>query len=282
MKCVDVVKTVLDETYRQVPNAGKGRDAIISARISASSDAYGNVMATGGPDFSDAATRFGYVFSYVMAHGHWLHELAGMEPSIKKIFERGRARVCCIGGGPGSDIVGLLKFLDENDIECKLFCEIIDGCEAWKATWSDVAYVMDLDGSLHTDYVIHDVGDEQSWHAISQIEKADVITLSFFISEIFHIDAGKKAKKYLNTMLGRAKEGAVVLVNDNFTKGVYKLIDEVASECGFETLVGSEGKRKIYDSGEDLATLRDYSTRFSKSSRLTGDRCWRIYKKSGA
>jgi hypothetical protein len=89
-------------------------------------------------------------------------------------------------GGPGSDLVGVLKLLDEKKIECGIFCELFDGCEAWKITWGDLAYELDVGTAVHTDYVIHDVANEKSWQSPSHIAKADLITLSFFVSEIYH------------------------------------------------------------------------------------------------
>src|SRR5688572_20193034 len=181
MKCFDVVKTVLDATYGEIDNADGQKDARIKAAIEGSRKQYSqHLMTQGGPDFDDPATRFGYVYTYVSAHAHWVYDLLEKSPEAKAFMASGKVRLACIGGGPGSDIVGALKYVDENDLDCKLVVEIIDGCEQWKATWSDLAYTLDLDNALHTDYVIHNVDDPASWAAHSNIGKADIVTLSFF------------------------------------------------------------------------------------------------------
>jgi hypothetical protein len=277
MKCFDVVRTVLDATYDEVPGDEKKRDKNINAALEAMSEQYKTkLMAEGGPDFDDPVTRFGYVLRYVPAHAHWLYDLLTECPEAAAVFKSGKARVTCIGGGPGSDIVGLLKFLDEEEIKCKLFCELIDGCEGWKSTWGDLAFQLDLDEALHTDYVIHDVGDESTWESPSKIHKADVISLSFFVSEIFHLD---EAEEYLITMLSKAKAGALLLMTDNRTADVYNLMDEIAEDADFKKLKGDEGVKKIYDPGEDMALIKKYRDKFG-ASKLTGNLSWRIYQRT--
>ena len=277
MKCFDVVQTVLDETYKEVPDAAEGRDNAIKNAIANTAEQYrARLMTEGGPDFSDPATRFAYVYRYVPAHSHWLYESLRDCPEAMNVLKSGKARITCIGGGPGSDVVGVLKLLDEKKIECQLFCELIDGCVEWKTTWSDLAFLLDWKDALHTDYVIHEIGDAESCDSPSKISKADIVTLSFFVSEIYHLE---DAEKYLTKMLGATKKGAIVLMNDNRTSDVYELMDRVAKKCRFKTLDTGEGTRKIYDGGEKLAALEVYKEKFGTASRLTGSLCWRIYQK---
>lgn len=277
MKCFDVVNTVLDATYAQVPNAAGKRDDLIRSALVEMRDRYNNhLMEEGGPDFDDPVTRFGYVFTYVPAHAHWIYELINQCKSAREIFAQGKARIACLGGGPGSDIVGVLKYLDESKTKCRLFMELIDGCEAWKTTWGDLAFQLDWDDPLHTDYVIHDVADKKTWKSPTNIGKADLVTLSFFASEIFHLD---NARKYLKHMMAQVKSGAIVLVNDNRTSEVYDMLDALAGDLGFKTLVADAGVRKIYDAGESSAVVKQYADKLGAQSRLTGKLFWRIYKK---
>jgi hypothetical protein len=276
MKCFDVVRMVLDETYGEIPGDKKTKDAKINTAMTAMSKQYkDHLMESGGPPFGDPITRFSYVLRYVPAHAHWLYDLLDGCDEAAAILESGRARVTCIGGGPGSDVVGLLKLLDEREIDCKLFCELIDGCEDWKTTWGDLAWQLDLDEALHTDYVIHDVGKPKSWKSPSKIHKADIVTLSFFVSEIYHLD---QAEEYLTMMLGKLKAGAIVVMNDNKTPEVYTLMDKIAKAAGLKTIKSGKGENKIYDSGEDMDVIKDYTAKFG-NSKLTGQCAWRIYKK---
>jgi hypothetical protein len=279
MKCFDLVAKVLDATYEKVPEKRNGsRDQSIKEAIAATAKQYGSVMDDGGPDFSDPATRFGYVFTYVPAHSHWVYELLDRSEFAKEIFSKGRARVTCVGGGPGSDVVGVLKYLENKGIECKLFAEIIDGCEDWKLTWSDMAYEIEWGGHLNTDYVIHDVATKSTWKSPTNIEKADVVILNFFVSEIFHL---KNAKDYLTHLLSKVKDGAILLVNDNRTAEIYRLVDGIAKSLGFELEVGAFEDRRVYDRAEQKAALQKYMDKFDNMQpRFKANSFYRVFRKA--
>ncbi len=278
VKCFQVVQGVLDATYAAVPDTSGSRDAKIRGAIEAMSRQYRTALITsGGPDFSDPATRFGYVLAYVPAHAHWLFELIGWSLDAQALFNRPKLRVACLGGGPGSDLVGILKYMDESGKSPRIFCEIVDGCIEWKTTWGDLAFSLDWENALHTDYVIHNLADPGTWIAPSAIEKADLVTLSFFVSEVFHL--GNSARDYLIKVLSSLKPGAVVLVNDNNAYTFYNWFDQITASAGLQTILSSSGTRKIYDGGEQTADLGDYATRFKRSARLTGELCWRVLRK---
>jgi hypothetical protein len=119
------------------------------------------------------------------------------------------------------------------------------------------------------------VENKETWDSPSKIHKADLVTLSFFVSEIYHLG---NAKNYLATMLAKLKSGAIVVMNDNRTDEVHQLMDSLANEVGLKRLSAGEGKNEICDSGEDMALIKKYTDKFG-SSKLTGQCAWRIYVK---
>lgn len=278
MKCFQVVQGVLGATYAAIPGPDDTRDSRIRAAIDDMSKQYRNSLVTsGGPDFSDPATRFGYVHTYVPAHAHWIFELIGWSQDAQALFDRPKLRVTCLGGGPGSDLIGLLKYMDESGKSPRIFCEIVDGCIDWKITWGDLAFSLDWSNALHTDYVIHNLADSVTWTAPSAVDKADLVTLSFFVSEIYHIR--QFAGPYLDKVLRSLKPGALVLMNDNNAPTFYQWFDMIANRAGLETLLADKGQRKIYDRGEQRRDLGDYETKFGRSAKLQGDLCWRVLRK---
>jgi hypothetical protein len=278
MKCFKVVQRVLEDTYGLIPGTEPLRDAAITAAINGLSSSYGSVLTQGGPDFSDPVRRFAYVYSYVPAHAHWVYELLDMSPEAAAVFDADKVRVACVGGGPGSDLVGVLKFLDTHGKTPTLFCEIVDGCVQWKQTWSDIGYTLDLNGSLHTDYVIQVVGDPNIWSQPHKLNKADLLTLSFFVSEIVHL--GQPAWAYVEAVLAMAKPGAILLFNENNNWSFYGPFDDLWRKTGWEVLVSGEGSRKVYDSGEKLDDLGTFKAKFNnRASKLTGNMAWRVLRK---
>lgn len=277
MKCFDVVKQVLDATYSDILGDEAQRDAAISAALATMSEGYKDLIKTGGPNFSDPVVRFAYVFKYVTSHSHWIHEMISMHPDAMALFRRDKIRMVAIGGGPGSDLVGVLKYMDLKGTTPSLHCELVDGCLGWKSTWADLAYELEWPRPLHTDYVIHDVENPDTWDDPSSIDKADLVTLSFFVSEIYSL--GDRAKDYLRGMLTRLKPGAIVLFSDDHKYEFYNLLDEVAVEEGFEVMESGQGPRRIYDWGEQKTIVGEYAERFGQQPRLQGDLSWRILRK---
>jgi hypothetical protein len=278
MKCFNLVQEVLDATYAEIPGDEPTKDAAISSTLRDMSAQYRyGLLTSGGPDFSDPVTRFAYVFHYVPSHAHWLYELITWSPDVMRLFQLPKLRVTCLGGGPGSDLVGVLKFMDEKGITPALFCEIVDGCIQWKQTWSDLAFTLDWQSALHTDYVIHDAADRGTWGAPCSFVKADIFTVNFFASEIFHL--GKVAAKYLLYAFQQAKPGALVLMNDNNDSRFYDWFDQIAKSASLEVLLANHGERKIYDVEERSSTVGRYAKKFDRSSKLTGSLAWRVLRK---
>lgn len=280
MKCFEVVKEVLEVTYQEIPGTDETRDRQITAAIHDLSSTYAMVLTGGGPDFSDPVIRFAYVYTYVPAHSHWVSELIGWTKEAEKIFESERIRIACIGGGPGSDLVGMLKYLDERGGEMPdIFCEIADGCELWKRTWAEVAFALDRNIRLVTDYVTQRVGDPDVWTHPSQFEKSDLLSMNFFVSEIAHL--GDAAWDYIEEVFKRAKPGAVLLFNDNNDSRFFQKFDEISSRVGWETLRAEAGTRKIYDPGEKKDELSGFREKFGRVSKLSGKVACRVLRKPG-
>lgn len=278
MKCFQVVQRVLEQTYGQVPGADEAeRKKHVERAMKQTAIQYRrHLKARGGPDFADPATRFAYVCKYVPAHAHWLQELVQWSPELKRLFLRDGLRMVAVGGGPGSDVVGILKYMDESGRYPRLFCEIIDGCLDWKTTWADLAYSLDWERPLHTDYVIHDARWPATWSAPTSIEKADLVTLNFFVSEIYHL--GDVAARYLTTILGRMKAGALLALNDNNADIFMQWFDQISASLGLEQLLAGAGERKIYDAGEQRSDLGRFA-RFIHQPKLQGDVAWRVLRR---
>jgi len=277
VKCFEVVNNVLTSTYAEIPGNEATKDKKIRACLGAISGQYGKVLTDGGPNFSDPLTRFAYVFMYVPVHSHWVFELITMSKEAQVLFERERFRTTCIGGGPGSDLVGILKYIDQQEHSPSLFCEIVDGCVEWKSTWSDLAYEIELSSPVHTDYVIHDASNEKTWLTPWKLGKSDLITLNFFWSEIVHL--GDHAERYLIYALQHAKPGALLLYNDNNDSRFTNSFDRICKESGFKVLLEGSGDRRVYDWGEKTADVEVFTKKFERNPRLTGNLAWRVLVK---
>ncbi len=280
LKCFSLVRKVLDDTYNEIPDDDGNRDSKITSAIEDISQMYLNISTTGvGPNFLDPVNRFAYVYTYVPAHAHWVNELISWSEDAKEVFKKDQVRIACIGGGPGSDLVGILKYLVERGDESpSIFCEIADGCQLWKHTWADLALIVGKSISFSTDYIIHRVGDIDIWNVPVQFEKSDILTMNFFVSEIEPL--GETAWDYLGAVFEKMKPGAILLFHDNNVTKYFGKFDEIARDKGLEILLHGKGDRRIYDSAEKSDDLLEYRMKFGKRmSKLKGSVAWRIMRK---
>lgn len=279
MKCFEVVQRVLEDTYGEIPGEETERDQAITTALSEMSNRYATALLThGGPSFDSPQHRFAYVYCYVPAHAHWICELIGWSREAQEILARDEVRVACIGGGPGSDLVGVLKYLDNRQLRPRVFCEIVDGCIDWKKTWSDVAFKLGLDGmSLHTDYVVQTVGSGTEWKQPHNFRKAELVTLNFFFSEIAHL--GTAATDYIASLFDMLKPGAIVLFNDNDASNFYGPFDGLAHNAGLQVLHSGHETRKVYDRAEQVSEVGRFKAKFNRAPRLTGRVASRILRK---
>ena len=110
MTLFELVKVTLDGLYKEAVAAyGANTDEKIKAKFTYLKESYPLLKdASRVPiSYKDPATRFAYVYSYVATHGDYVVQLLRLAADALNgpVFPSGTARVSCIGGGPGSDIL---------------------------------------------------------------------------------------------------------------------------------------------------------------------------------
>src|SRR5262245_38724266 len=63
------------------------------------------------PDYSTPEAKFAYIFRYTTAHADFLDAVIRQCAEIGAQTKQPSLIVSCIGGGPGSDILGFVKYL---------------------------------------------------------------------------------------------------------------------------------------------------------------------------
>jgi hypothetical protein len=104
----EIVCQTLDIAYETIEG---DKDANILQRLQALTETYGNVLTKGGPSYEDNLSRFAYVFKYATAHSDYLNTIIASSPELRAALTQERIHITCIGGGPGSDVLGFVKFL---------------------------------------------------------------------------------------------------------------------------------------------------------------------------
>jgi hypothetical protein len=275
MNCFQIIKTVLDEIYDEIPGStNEERDASIRQALTYLSSRYRNLLDNPTPvDYSQPAVRFAYVYKYVTSHANFVSQKIGSAPQLRSLFEQNHVVVSCIGGGPGSDFLGILKYVMSNPQRPSLKCFLFDREEKWNEAWSDVDAKVDKSLSISTVFQRFDVTDPQEVGAHRKfIRQSDLFTLTYFMSEV-HSQQALCAPFFTKLMLD-AKSGAIFMYLDNDNPSFYGWFDGLARDNSLTTVdEKSLDLRLPFD--EDKCDLEPYLTKF-QPPKLTGKVAYRL------
>jgi hypothetical protein len=110
VNCFQIIKSVLDEAYSQIPGNEEEKDSLIKAAIDYLSGEYKRLLDGIQIDYSNPITRFAYIYKYVTSHANLVCTIIENSDELNMIFDQEKVNVACIGGGPGSDFLGILKY----------------------------------------------------------------------------------------------------------------------------------------------------------------------------
>jgi hypothetical protein len=288
MTIFELVKIALDELYDDAvaEYGAEGVDAEIQGRVIYLSNSYGQLHSPNRQpvDYSDPATRFAYVYKYVATHGDYLVQALTRLREYNKgtpFCSTDQLRVSCIGGGPGSDIIGLVKYLSDRPDEKfgKLTCYLLDGEQAWADTWTEVGSSLPVNGSVDVNFQPLDVTKPNTWKAQKKFLKADIFTMIYFVSEVCSLDDGTVAQ-FFETIFDSAKSGAVFIYVDNGHPTFDNYFDLRWKKRGdIECLYECTSETHTPNYSEQKSEFGEFLTKFGHMPKLQSNLSMRILLK---
>lgn len=288
MTLFEVVRLVLARLYTQA-NARYGEtvDKIIGERMNELSESYKKLAdAQRKPiDYRDPAIRFAYVYTYVAAHGDYIiqvledvrSELGG------KVFGGGNVRVSCLGGGPGSDVIAVYKYLAENaKIEkvTRVRFYLVDQEEAWGDTWAEIDDELSAEIMMNTHFRRLDVTDKKSWEYTNSFFNADLFTISYFLSEIYSLHLSNcSVSDFWKYLFGRAKSGALFVYVDNGSSLFNEYSRELFETAGLEEVTKQVDQQMTPRVTEQASELNEYRKKFVRNPKLKTRITYRVLRK---
>jgi hypothetical protein len=287
MTIFELVKIALDELYKEAVDAhGTIADAEIQKKLTYLSSSYAQLDDENRTPvkYKDPTTRFAYVYKYVTSHADYVVQvLEDLRMELgTPIFQNEIARVACIGGGPGSDLIATLKYIDKyknSEKVKKLTCHMLDREQAWGDTWSDLSNVLDLDINLSVPFQQMDVTDESTWAQQKKFLQSDLFTLSYFVSEVQSLDKDGVVAKFFKTLFQEAKSGALFLYDDNGTTALNTYFDELWRAEGLECITKKSNSSMQLNYSEEKSDLGEYLKKFNHSPKLSSKISYRVLRK---
>lgn len=235
-------------------------------------------------NYRDPATRFAYAYKYVPAHGDYLVQIMERlrEEAGGTIFAADGLRVSCVGGGPGSDVIAVLKYLDENknaEPVKNLICYLLDGEQAWADTWTEICESLKSGVLLNMNFQPLDVTEPDSWRLQKNFLKADLFTMSYFVSEVFSLDKDGVVADFWSTLFTNAKPGALFIYIDNGHVDFTGYFDRLWKKAGLESLISVDGTRMVLRRSEQTSELAQHKTKFGHTSKAQSWIDYRVLRK---
>lgn len=207
---------MLDQMW---PTLGEDPGAQVAAALGSLTSGYNSLSVVKAlpVDYTALATQVGYVYKYVPAHADLIYCLLNcVKDAARPIFSGEQVRMVCVGGGPGTELIGALKFAERLPKRASsIACEIWDRNLPWQAAVAAATETAPTGLSITTSFAQFDWQSADPLAALATIENADVITLSYTLSEVWRYNADNSVSVNLDRIIGALKPGALVLYSDN-------------------------------------------------------------------
>ncbi|MFO0662993.1 MAG: hypothetical protein U0174_03525 [Polyangiaceae bacterium] len=278
MRCFPLLKTVLDEVWQQLPGSSDAEKVTaIRAKESYLREHYGKLSTgTVALDYADPATRYVYLCCYVTSHANIVADLIAQSEPLKTLFAQEKVQATCVGGGPGSDLLGVLKFLDGQSYKPRLKFFLYDREQAWSESWSDVDDKVGAE--ISTYFQPFDVADESTWKKNVKYLQSDLFTMIYFASEVHAIR--DKAAPFFENLFQAAKSGAMFLYVDNASSVFFQWFDERFTGRGINVLASNDSAQLRLPNAEEKTDLGDHYHRIEGQPKITANVAYRVLRKA--
>jgi len=275
MTVFQIIKEVLDQEYKHLEGSTTERDKAITDALALLGKKYANVLHSGGPDLSDPTIRFAYIYRYSTAHANMVYEFICSNDALSELFDQDALTISCVGGGPGSDLLGVFKYLLTTKKKLKLFFYLLDKEEGWGESWADVDQVTGPDLNSSTNFRTLDVCDPEYWRKQRKFLRADLFTFIYFFSELY--SQKDEAADFFDYLFKGAKKGARFLFIDFRDSNLSDWFDGLCEKHGIEIIDGDVQSFQVnYD--EEKRDLADYFQKFD-NPKITASISYRICQK---
>ena len=196
-------------------------------------------------DWGDGHNRCAYTYRFFALHCHLVYRglqmalLPNLQLLLRETWRNNFSlRVCCIGGGPGSDIVGLTRFIRDNDL-CPtwgLECSVFDLHPEWENTWMGISKANPPGEFPVLSYLPGDItrtNPPLSPRGRLTIQSADIITaVKVFSSVVAFMKKDALHGNLLREIFQEMKPGALLFYIDNFYKNDHRSFQAMAYDGG--------------------------------------------------
>ena len=280
MNLMQLIKEVLDELYPGIPGSDDERNTKISAAIDYLDRSYAQLLNPNRVpiDFARAENRFAYIYKYTTAHADYVMQMFRDYPPLSNLFKKKDLRAACLGGGPGSDFLGILKYMLNHGKSATVMSYLYDKEDTWGESWSEIAPKIGPNFKVFTTFQQIDVTVPGTWQNKQNFLKADLFTFVYFLSELHSFRV--KAQPCFDHVFRAAKPGALFLFMDNndATGQFCRWFEDMITPHNIPVI--QKGECEIaFGNEEEKNDIEPYFSRFGWMKRKS-NMCFRIARKN--
>ena len=251
--------------------------------------------------FDSLPYRTAYLYEYAPANAlaveAVLNDDAEDHGLISSLFTSERSiSLCCLGGGPGSEIVGVAKWIVRHQLDTtQLEVLVTDKCQRWQRQWEPVRDTLNtnfLAGSaipakkpslvVSGEFAEVDVIDPGFAQLSSLTRGFDLYVISYVVSHIYTDDGLSQFRKFMRSVIDAAPEGSKFLFIDRnereqeWNKSVTTLLDHPRIDISDTYFSSSNSPGDRQEEKKDLGVLYEH---LDVDPRLSWNIFWMVSTK---
>lgn len=225
-------------------------------------------------DYSELATQAAYVFRYVLGHADFICDfLQRCRDKVgAPLFEEEELWVTSIGGGPGSELLGLVKYLAQAEGEpdvSKIIYTVIDKERNWEHVTELVAEYLGKHIEVEVIFQEFNVESAKIPDNIT-LKDEDVVFMSFFISEVCALPNNDQVSMNISSILSGMRDHALLVYKDSDAYSFYNFFNgRVRSAKRFDELIDIKEEFRS-DAPKYDGIIEDYIDEFDYRPKLSG------------
>lgn len=225
-------------------------------------------------DYSELPTQAAYVFAYGMPRAGFTYErLKAHRMSLgRPLFARPNIQVTSIGGGPASELVGLLQYFRDPDVGEKVTSisyTIVDHDGEWEHVANLVADCVPEDIDVVMNFRRCNLLDKQDIRQID-LSDDDLTIFSYIISELKAFTGTYPVVENVKTILTTLDVGSFVFYMDSESYKFYSLFNSCRNVPRLIRREDIEGNTK-FDPGPYSGVFASFCVDLDRDPRLDGN-----------
>jgi hypothetical protein len=234
---IDLIKRILEEAVETYAAASGMAVSEVLGKIREHIDATAKEHQKDEPGilYNDPLCRLGYLYRHATANAtlfEWVLRDSGELRTVIRHSVGNRLNMCAVGGGPGTELLGLAKFLmlRSSGYPKKIMFTVLDSVPQWAETWQQLADAVEDElqratkdvsaacPSIAPAFLPLDVLKAESYRSYAyQFSNSHVIVFNYLFSE--NKTRLEDAKGAVARLYEMAPKGCVLVVIDRLERG---------------------------------------------------------------